>query len=68
MSGRDVPKARSNSNLDASPGKSARAMEEKKNADRPTPAATRLVVVARYPLLISTTPRRRLCAHHTIRE
>jgi len=45
--GREVPKARSNKKLDAFPGKSTWAMEEKKNADRPKPAATRLVVVAR---------------------
>lgn len=50
-SGREVPKERSNRKLDVSPGKRACAMEEKKNADRPKPAATRLVVVARYPLL-----------------
>lgn len=47
MSGREVPKERSNKKLDAFPGKSACAMEEKKNADRPKPAATRPVVVAR---------------------
>ena len=52
--GKEVPKERSNRKLDALPGKSVCAMEEKKNADRPKPAATRLVVVARYPLLVST--------------
>jgi len=35
--------------LDGSPGKSVCAIEEKKKAERPKPAATRLVVVARYP-------------------
>lgn len=48
--GREVPKESSNRKLDVSPGKSACAIKEKKNADRPKPAATRLVVVARYPL------------------
>ena len=47
ISGREVPIERSNRKLDAFPGKSACEMEEKKNADRPKPAATRLVVVAR---------------------
>jgi hypothetical protein len=47
ISGREVPKERSNKKLDAFPGKSSCAMKEKKNADRPKPAATRLVVVAR---------------------
>ena len=47
ISGREVPKERSNRKLDAFPGKSAWAMEEKKKADKPKPAATRLVVVAR---------------------
>ena len=47
ISGKEVPMERSNRKLDAFPGKSACEMEEKKNADRPKPAATRLVVVAR---------------------